>query len=307
MASQPLTRPDWRIEFGPSAQVKAGLIAVAFIGLFYTELKGLWYAWTHQMDWSHGPMIPLFSAYLVFLRWDRVRQAKITHTWVGFVLILLALAFYQYTIWGTLKSIYLRNVSMLLCLLGVVIHLCGLPVLRHIWVPWAYLLFAIPLPKGAYFALTDPLRRIAGTVSVGLVSLNPDLDVVRIGSTIQYVYNGRRGVLEVADACSGMRSTITLCALGVALTFLSDRPLWQRIIMLLSCVPIAIFANVVRVTATSMIHIYVGEQYAVGTYHTALGLGTMFLAFLIFLALGWVLSRLVVEEEVDSAAEPSRS
>jgi exosortase/archaeosortase family protein len=101
-----------------------------------------------------------------------------------------------------------------------------------------------------------------------------------------------------------MRSTITLCALGVALTFLSDRPLWQRIIMLLSCVPIAIFSNVVRVTATSLIHIYAGEQYATGNYHTALGLATMFMAFLVFLGIGWVLSRLVVEvdeEPVEAA------
>jgi exosortase len=197
---------------------------------------------------------------------------------------------------------YPRALMMLLCLGGVVVFLCGLPIMRLVWVPWLYLLFAVPLPKSVYFTLTDPLRRIAAVVATQALSLFPGLDIEKVGSTIEYVYQGQNGALGVADACSGMRSTMTLCALGVAVAFISNRPWWQRVIMVAACVPIAVFANCVRVTTTCVLHIFVDPKYAGGTYHTLLGLVTLLIAFGIFSALGWFLSNLLVEDSEPQAA-----
>ena len=96
---------------------------------------------------------------------------------------------------------------------------------------------------------------------------------------------------------------MTLCALGVAVTFISDRPWWQRLIMIASCIPIAVFSNFIRVTTTCVLHIFVDPQYATGTYHTILGLVTLLIAFGIFSALGWLLNNLFVEESDDESAE----
>lgn len=300
MSTATATSPVWRIEFDTYAKAKAAMVAAAFVAVFMYVLRDLSYEWINSSDWSHGWIIPAFSAYLVYTRWDQVRRAPITHTWIGLVLMVAALGVYQYSLWGLVIG-YLRPVAMLVCLLGVCIYLCGLPQLRYTFVPWAYLFFAVPLPKGVYFALTDPLRRIAAIVATSTLSMVPGLDIERIGSNISYFYQGHQGNIGVADACSGMRSLITLCALGVAVAFVSDRPNWQRIVMLIACVPFAVFSNFIRVTVTCILHIFVDPRYAEGTWHTLLGLVTLVIALMMFSALGWIMNQLVVEED---AADP---
>lgn len=313
MGSQSRTQ-QWRISFDRPDQIKAGLVALAFFAVFWPLLDinpagglgDLVHRWLHDLDWSHGWIIPVFSAYLVYQRWDVIRRQPVRHTWVGLLIMVGALLLYQWTLWG-LHIHYIKLVSMLLCVLGIVIFLCGLPVMRYAWLPWLYLFFALPLPKRAYFAMTDPLRRLAATVASTVLDLDPSLDIQRLGSKMIYTYKGTYGELDVADACSGMRSTVTLCALGVAVAFVSDRPWWQRLIMIASCVPIATFCNFIRVTITSVLHIYVDPEYAQGIYHTVLGLLMMALALAIFWGLGWVLSNLVVEVDEDEDDEQSKT
>lgn len=304
MASAPTTVSPVTIAFDRPTQVRAVIVGLAFVAVFYNEILTLAQQWYHSPDWSHGWLIPPFSAYLVYLHWDQVRRAPLRRTWVGFVLMGVALLGYQYFVWANPMS-YPRAALMLLCLLGLTIALCGLPIVRRIWVPWLYLFFAVPLPKGIYFRLTDPLRRLAAIVATQVLSLFTSLDIQTIGSNIEYFYRGQHGALGVADACSGMRSTMTLCALGVAVAFISDRPWWQRGILIAACVPIAIFSNFIRVTTTCILHIFVDPKYASGTYHTILGLVTLLIAFGIFSGLGWLLSHLFVEEQsLPDAADP---
>jgi exosortase len=304
MSDAVLPAPAWRIEFNGAAQLKAAVIAALFLFTFSNTIYLLAYVWWNQpADWGHGWIIPAFSAYFVHTHWDRIRACPIRFTWVGLAIMVASLAFYWLNLWA-LRIGYFQSVGMLLCLLGIVIYLCGLPVVRHVWVPWLYLFFAVPLPHGVYFGLTDPLRQFAANAATVVLRLT-GLQIERLGSTIEYVYAGTRGKLEVADACAGMRSTITLCALGVAIAFLSERPWWQRIVMIASCIPIAIFANFVRVTTTCILHVYVDPVYAKGNYHTLLGLASLALAFLMFNALGWLLSHATPTEE-DDEPEPAR-
>ncbi len=294
----------WRIAFDRAAQVKAVVVALVFAAVFYHTLIDLQSNWQLDPDWSHGWIVPFFSAYLVHLRWEALRRTPIRHTGVGLALMVAALGLYQYSLWGAQFG-YIKPLSMLLCLLGVIIFLCGLPALKYAWLPWLYLFFAVPLPKGVYFALTNPLRELAALVATGVLALIPSLHINQAGSVIHYEYLGKVGTLGVADACSGMRSTITLCALGVAIAFVQVRPWWQRLILLASCVPIAIFSNFIRVTATCMLYIFVDEKYATGTYHMALGLVTLMIAFAIFLGLSWVLGNLVEEVDEREATAPA--
>jgi exosortase len=286
------------LEFDRIGQVKVALLALGFFAVFRTVLYDLNFKWQNNADWSHGPLIPLFSLYLLYLRWPGLRVSPVRYTGFGLAVFLGGLALFQLSQWWITYS-YLPPAAMLLTLLGIALFLCGLPALRFVAVPWLYLFFAVPLPKGLYFSITNPMREIAATVATWVLGQFPDLSIERLGSTIHYMYQGRSGQLGVADACSGMRSAMTLCALGVAIAFISERPWWQRAILIASCVPIAVFSNFIRVITTCLIHIYGDPRYAEGTYHTALGLVTIMIAFGMFSGLGWILSNLVVDAGAD--------
>lgn len=303
MSSTPTIQQPWRISFDRAAQIKAAIVAALFVLVFHETIRSLAHKWLNESDWSHGAIIPFFSAYLVAQKWDRIRKCPIQGAWLGLPILVTALGLYifNYTDYGIIGMGGMWPYSMLLALLGVIILLCGVPVLRYAWLPWAYLLFAIPLPKGIYFALTDPLRRFAAYVATAILGLIPDLDVERVGSMIEYYYQGNAGTIGVADACSGMRSTITLCALGVAIAYVTERAWWQRLILVLACIPIATFCNLIRVIITCLLHIFVDSKYAEGTYHMMLGILVLLLALGMFSALGWFLNNLVVEVEEEEA------
>lgn len=298
------TATPWRIGFDRSAQIKAVVVTVAFVALFWSTLRSLSDRWINDPDWSHGLIIPLFSVYLAYQKWDQIKRSPLIAAWLGLPILLLSVALYvfNHTPWGMLMG-GLQAYFMLGALLGVIILLCGLPVMRYAWLPWAYLLFAIPLPRGIYFALTDPLRRFAATAASGLLMLIPNLNIERAGSMLEYEYQGQFGQIGVADACSGMRSTITLCALGVAIAYVTDRSWWQRLILIAACVPIAVFCNLIRVLVTCVLHIFVDPKYAEGTAHTMLGLAVLLLAFGLFSGLGWILNNLVVESSDGTDAD----
>jgi exosortase len=304
MSAAVSANPTWRIEFTPAARVKGALITLAFLAVFYNvviEQAQKW--WFQAADWGHGWVIPLFSVYLLNSNWEKIRTSPIRSTGVGLVLLLLGLALYNLTLWQAIPYGFVRPISMMITLLGIIVWLCGLPVLRYALVPWAYLFFAIPLPQDIYFQLTNPLAQLAGWVAVHVLhTLDVNLDIQMIGTTIQYSLRGIPGSpIQVADACAGMRATITLCALGVAIAYVSERPAWQRIVLVAACAPIAILSNLVRVVVTCFLHMYVDPKYAQGTWHTMLGLGTLMLAFLCFMLLSWVLSNLLVTH--DTAGE----
>lgn len=304
MERQVATATRQHIRFDRAAQIKAAVIVVAFFAAFwkllafapFDSLGELVYKWVYQSDWSHGPIIPLFSAYLVYSKWDQLRRCAITYAWVGLPILLAGVLGYLYVMF-VLPFGYAKPLSMMIALLGLIVLLCGVPALRYLWVPWLYLFFAIPLPKRTYLQLTQPLREWAATIATAILGLaDSSLQIERSGSVIDTVYRGVRHQIGVADACSGMRSTITLCALGVAVAFMSDRPVWQRIALVLSCLPIAVFCNFLRVLITTYLFVYVDERYATGNFHTLLGLLMLGVAFGLFTGLGWLLSRLVVEE-----------
>jgi exosortase len=307
------SKPAWRITFDGPARLKALVVGVVFIWLFWDQLAmlpglplgRLVYTWLHKSDWSHGPIIPLFSAYLVYSRWDEIRRCPIRYTGVGLALLLAGLALYVYALFG-LNFGYVIPLAMLICLLGVIIYLCGLPAMWYLWVPWMYLFFAIPVPQSKYFYLTNPLQRWAAMFATTVLSLHPQLTMQRDAYDIVAIYQGVASRLSVDDACSGMRSTMTLCALGVAIAFLSDRPWWQRLLLVASCVPIAVFCNFIRVLITCYLHIFVGAEYAEGNYHTLLGLLMLAVAFAVFSGLAWILRNLVVTVPDEPAAPAAR-
>ncbi len=294
-AAQPI---DWA-KTGFQAAVVGALLVV----LFWNVLQTLLYKWQNMGDWSHGFLIPVFSLYYLYLQKDRLPTWSVRASYGGLVVLLAAFGIYVYST-AIAPFSYLQSVSLVLAIVGVVYMLCGWAVTRWAWFAIAFLVFALPLPGGMYEQITTPLQRIASAVGAVLLKTVPDLETEAANVTISYYYRGREGELNVDQACSGIRLMMAFAALGVAMAFVSERRLWHRMVMVLSCVPIAIFCNMVRVTTTGLFVVFGKEDWARGHYHTMLGLSMLPIAFALFGAVSYVLNHLFVEAQDEDAAAP---
>jgi exosortase len=143
-----------------------------------------------------------------------------------------------------------------------------------------------------------PMQKLSATIAGVLLDLVPEMETTVTGVVIEVIYKGKHlePALNVAEACSGMRLLMAFLALGVAMAYLHYRPLWQRLVLLASTIPIAIFCNFVRVTVTGFIFVLIHPRYTQGIYHDALGLAMLPLAFASYWFLAWFMSSLFVEE-----------
>jgi exosortase len=187
---------------------------------------------------------------------------------------------------------------MIAALGTIVLFLGGWHLIKYTWLPIGFLVFAVPLPTRYYVSLTMPMRQWAARVAAALLNLVNGLEAEATGVIIDVIYKGHRldPPINVAEACSGMRLLMAFLALGVAMAYLHYRPVWQRLVLLAGTIPIAIFCNIVRVTATGFIYILIHPRYAQGFYHDLLGLAMLPLAFGLYGLLAWFLSSLFIEE-----------
>ncbi len=277
--------------------VQVGAVALLFYTFFYEEIHRLVWQWTDP-SWSHGFLIPLFSLYLLNRRKAEVLQTPAKPSLLfGTVGLLGSLLLYTLNI-IVLKFGYGRPLLMLTALASIVLLLGGWPLFRHLWLPVFYLYFAIPLPTDIYTRISRPLRLLASHVSTMILNLIPGLEAVAQGVTIEVEYKGvpLEPALDVAEACSGMRLLWAFLALSVLMAYLHKRPGWQKIILLLSTIPIAIVCNVIRVTVTGLIYIFGDPRYAQGIYHDLLGMMMIFVAFFFYWGLAWLMENLFVDE-----------
>ena len=205
-----------------------------------------------------------------------------------------------YGIWPG-QNDYVWDCGMILTLFGVVLTLCGWGVMRFAWFPIAFLVCALPWPPLVYSKLALPLQYLAARVAVGVLQI-VQVDASFVGTKI-VMPTGR--TLNVAEACAGLRSLMTFITLGAAVAFLSDRPLWQKVFITVSAVPIAIFCNVMRVSGMGVLDFYVSEGFSQGFAHQFAGMVMLIPAFFLLLALAWVLDGLFIEEDDDPAPVPA--
>ncbi len=292
----PSQKHQWR-ELGVHNYVKVLMIGGLFCFLFRNEIEGIVNRWLTDSSWSHGFLIPLFSLYFINQKRQEILNLRTRPNYLGLFLLVFGILFYPFNI-VHLQYGYLRSINMIATLGAIVLFLGGWKLLKHTWLPIAFLVFAVPLPDRLYRQLTIPMRQWAATVAGGLLDIVPELEATANGVVIDVFYKGKalEPALDVAEACSGMRLLMAFLALGVAMAYLHYRPLWQRIILLASTVPIAIFCNIVRVTVTGFIYVLIHPKYAQGVYHDMLGMAMLPLAFGLYGVLAWFMSSLFIDE-----------
>lgn len=286
----------------PAGWWQAGVVGTLLFLVYRQELARLVHIWSTDGNWSHGFVVPLFSLYFIWINRERLASVPVRGSAAGFLIMLAGIGIYFGWMADLVPYDVLKSVAVVISIFGAVLCLCGWRMMRILWLPILYLFFAIPIPDRIYVQLTMPLRKLAAMVATALLGMFPGVTAQNAGVTIDLMRNGETiPPLNVADACSGMRVLIGLCALGVAITYLADRPNWQRITMVLMCLPIAIFTNLVRVTTTGIFHLYGMDQIASGAGHTGWGIVMYSLALGLFYLLSWVLTRLIIDEETPDA------
>jgi exosortase len=248
--------------------------------------------WATDPEYSHGYLVPVFALALLGLRRQQVTPASLRPSWWGIPLLLLGALMYLAGTYYFLTWVY--SVSLLPMLVGLAVALGGWKALAWSGPSIAFLLFMIPLPGRLEGMLAAPLQRIA-TVASTYALQTIGIPALATGNVILL----SESELGVVEACSGLRMLVVFIALSVAIGLVIQPSWWRRVLLILSTIPVALIANITRITATGILQETVGSEAAHAVYHDVAGwlmivLGLVLLSLELRLA-----SRLVVITEPD--------
>ena len=248
------------------------------VGLLYHDvLTRLVLQWINDPNFSHGFFVPLFSAYILWERRRQLAEIEIQPSWMGLLVMAGALSILVVGVLGA--ELFLSRISLVLLLAGLVIQLLGWNWFRAMIFPWAFLFLMIPIPAILFNQIAFPLQLLAARMATALLSLL-GVPVLRDGNVIQLASMS----LEVVEACSGIRSLISLLTLALIYGYLLEQNRTRRVLLALAAVPIAVAANALRVTGTGLLGQYWDPAKAQGFFHEfegwvifVLSLGLLFL------------------------------
>ncbi len=260
-----------------------GIVLCLLVGwLYFPILSRLAYQWWTDPNFSHGFFVPAFS---VFVLWqDRAYLASLPRrpsSW-GLPITILGLTI---LVVGSLGAeLFLSRVSFLVVIAGLVILFVGWRYFRAMLFPWAFLLLMIPVPAIIFNQITFPLQILASKVAANVLPL-AGVPVLREGNII----NLPAMPLEVAQACSGIRSLLSLGTLAVIYGYLMETRNWMRTVLALASIPIAVVANSLRIVGTGLLVQYWDPDKAEGFFHAFSG----WLIFVVSLGLLFLLHHLL--------------
>jgi exosortase len=259
-------------------------IVFLLIGWLYSSiLFHLAKQWSNDPNFSHGFFVPAFSLFVLWQDRDRLaREPRDPSSW-GLLIVVFALVVLVAGVLGA--ELFLSRVSLLLLIAGLVIFLRGWHWFRAVLFPWAFLFLMIPIPEIVFSQITFPLQILASKVAALLLPLL-GVPVLREGNVI----NLPAMPLEVVEACSGIRSLLSLVTLAIIYGYLVETRTWVRVVLALAAIPIAVAANSLRIVGTGLLVQYWDPDKAEGFFHTFSG----WLIFVVALAMLFLFHRLLV-------------
>lgn len=260
------------------------LLLPLLAAVYWTIVPGMVSDWNNDPNYSHGFLVPLISANFVYQQWPTLKTLPVVPCNLGLAVIGGSLLLLVFGFAGT--EYYTMRSSLVFLLAGIVLFWFGWQLFRALALPLGFLLFMVPLPYIVYDALAFPLKLLVTQASVATLKAL-GVAVVREGNIIMFPQT----VLEVADACSGLRSLMSLLALAVAYAFVAHQSWVKRLLLVLSAVPIAIMTNMFRVIVTGFLAQHYGAGVAEGFFHEFAGFVVFALAMVLLLLFGAVLGR----------------
>lgn len=260
------------------------LLALVVTAIYCQVVGKLVYDWYTNPDFSHGFLVAPFA---LFLLWDKrkvLRTTPIQQTWSGLWLVVAAIFVLFMGVYGA--ELFLSRLSLVMLLAGITWTLGGRAMLREVRFAILVLLLAIPIPAVVFNQITFPLQLFASRMASSVLPLF-GVPVLRDGNIIQLPSMQ----LEVAEACSGIRSLMSLFAVAIFYGYFLERVTWRRVVLALASIPIAVIANAARIVGTGLCVQYWNPDKAVGFFHEFSG-WLMFLVSLTCLYLVHSLMRL---------------
>ena len=278
------------------------LVALGFAVVYHHVIVKLVHDWATDENYSHGFLIVPIALYLAWERHARLKEAPRNPSWVGLLAIVASLAVLGA---GTLGAeLFLTRISMLGVLAGIVLFLYGWRHLRILAFPIGFLLLMIPLPAILFNQIAFPLQLLASRFGEAMLTLT-GVPVLREGNVITLANTS----LEVAEACSGIRSLVSLLTLAIVYGYVVDHRTWTRVTIALASVPVAIVANGLRVAGTGIAASHWGPEAAQGFFHEFSGWLVFVVAFILLFAVHGVILWLAPNRtpEAPSGGRPGAS
>lgn len=269
-----------------SITVRAVLILVAcgsFLVLFAPILARLVQDWAHDDNYSHGFLILPLALYFIWERRTRLSAIPSQPAFLGLGVVAAGLAMLLAGLLGAEQ--FLTRLSIIVVAAGAILFLFGWATCRVLVFPLSFLLLMIPIPALVFNQIAFPLQLLASRVGESVLSAL-GIPVLREGNVIVLAHTS----LEVAEACSGIRSLISLLTLGIVYGYFTDPRIGMRLMIALSTIPIAIVTNGARVAGTGVAAHYYGVEAAQGFFHTFSG----WLVFVVAFGLLFVVTRLLI-------------
>jgi exosortase len=281
-ADQPVTTR--RFPWLPALGLVAGLAVTVWA--FWTTLGDAADRWAHDPQYSHGYLVPAFAALLLWLRRRLLDRAAVAPSWWGLPLLAAGVGLRLVGVWFSLD--WLEGIALVPCAAGAFVAAGGRAAWRWAWPAVLFLAFMIPLPHRVAVAAAGPLQHLA-TVASCYALQTLGLPAVPEGNVI-LLNDARIGIVE---ACSGLRMLVVFFALASGVALVIRRPAWERLLLVASAVPIALFSNLVRITATGVLHETAGSDFANNFFHDVGGWLMMPFALALFWLELMVLARLL--------------
>ncbi|HEY6806075.1 MAG TPA: exosortase [Pyrinomonadaceae bacterium] len=299
-------------------------IAVAISFAYATVLVKLSRDWWSDENYSHGLLIPFIIGYILWIQRDKLASVNVRpSTWWGGAAVIFAL----FALWAGVAGaeLYTQRMSLILLLGGTILYFWGGQLLKLLWVPLALLFLAMPIPAIIFNKIAFPLQLFASRCAVWSMSVW-GIPVLRQGNVIELkpLNSFQTKKLEVVEACSGIRSLMTLITLAVVFAYFTHPPsketdgqqstfgfltsygFWRSTILVGAAVPIAILTNALRVSGTGVLAHYYGTEVADGFFHSFSGWAIYVVAFLMLFGVGWILDRFKPKSGSNPPAKPKR-
>lgn len=295
-SSSSLSAPDLgSLISEPTVLVRLIVLVVAFAAYFrfwfYQQTR---IAIDNGADWGHTVIVPLVCIYLFWQHRREFLACTRRVFWPGVLALVLGVLSYVFFVVGVPNHLG-QGLSMVLSMFGVITLLLGPRALRYIFLPAAYMVFAITLPEQWMIKLTFPLQIIASEGSFALLEI-AGVNLTLQGNVLTVMgADGQPVPLNVAEQCSGMRTLVSFIALGGAVCLVATGAWWKRIILMASALPVAVFLNILRVALLAYFAQW-NPELSRGEAHTLIGMLLLIPGFFAYLGLVWVLNKAVAEE-----------
>lgn len=262
----------------------AAILIGLFVLAYFPVWKNLISAWLNSDEYSHGFLIVPICGYIVWQKKKSLVEIPLNTSWKGLILVIFSLFLYLFAYHGEILTLASFSVVFMFC--AIVIFFYGLRMFKELLFPLVFLLFMIPFPSQIYSQLTIPLQLFVTEASVSFTA-NVGIPIYREGNVIHLPDR----TMQVVQACSGLRSMLSILPLGAILGYFTLKSNPLRYILFLSGIPAAIVVNIVRVILLVIAFYYFNFDLATGTIHTVFGIFIFTLSLIFLFAIRRILLR----------------